>query len=442
MPPRGQPARHRAPAEPAAGPHAGQTSIRKAYEALGVEAFYSSHGARYTNPHEQQIFAAIAALMGRTPAAVWLGLGELPRAEPEDEGDDVEGEGEGAAGGAGCGVGDAHGAGGDATRSVAAATAAAGLAEEDAAGASAAALAAALAAAGLSPPVPLRVLDLACGSGEATAGLAAWNSQHPRPARPAGGGPQGGRGGEPGPDDDRGGGGGEPVVLPYDLRITACDPYTGAAYLARTGRPAQPWSFEDLADGCLGEWAGEAGEAALAAAAAAAAGGRRGGGANGRSKGAAARGARVPGSGSGSAGRGVVGGGGGGGSGCAANSASGGEAGGGGSGGALFDMIICSFALHLCEPSRLYGTLHALSYGGRWLAVLAPHKQPEVRPEHGWALVRSSRTERTHTRLYRSLNVPTVAPLAVPDAAEGVAAAAVVATAAAAAAPVREGVGR
>lgn len=34
-----------------AGPHAGQDSIRQAYDAMGPQAFYSMHGERYTNPH-------------------------------------------------------------------------------------------------------------------------------------------------------------------------------------------------------------------------------------------------------------------------------------------------------------------------------------------------------------------------------------------------------
>ena len=40
------------------------------------------------------------------------------------------------------------------------------------------------------------------------------------------------------------------------LQITGCDPFTQAAYLARTGNAAQSWSFEDIASGCLDEhWA-------------------------------------------------------------------------------------------------------------------------------------------------------------------------------------------
>jgi SAM-dependent methyltransferase len=58
-----------------------------------------------------------------------------------------------------------------------------------------------------------QVLDLACGSGEATLVLRELGVQH----------------------------------------ITGCDPYTGAAYLARTGWIARPDSFEDIATGSLSD---------------------------------------------------------------------------------------------------------------------------------------------------------------------------------------------
>ena len=65
--------------------------------------------------------------------------------------------------------------------------------------------------------VPLRrVLDLGCGSGEATAALTSW-------------------------------------VGAAECAVEACDPYTHAAYQRRMGRPAHQWSFEDVAAGVLDE---------------------------------------------------------------------------------------------------------------------------------------------------------------------------------------------
>ncbi|PNW73285.1 hypothetical protein CHLRE_14g627455v5 [Chlamydomonas reinhardtii] len=435
----------------AAGPHAGQASIRQAYDAMGVQQFYASHGARYTNPHEGQIFAALCQLLDSTPAAVWLGLQELSgqtrqHQQQQSDADAEEGEGEGEgegeedgqdAGAEGEGQHDGGGAGGGgACGGYRACTA-----EE------AAAIAAAVTA-GLAAPVPLRVLDLACGSGEASACLMEWNRLRPLGGRPAagaaagagagagggagagagagggagggvGGGARGGGGagaaagagagggGAPGVPGVGGTSGGKrskqraapPPLLPYELRLTACDPYTRDAYVARTGRAAESWSFEDIADGCIDDYlcyGGGCSSGAAATAGAAAAG--------------AGAGAAAAAAGAGSS---SSGGGGGGGS----------SSGGGGGVGVAFDLVVCSFALHLCEASRLYGTLTALARSARWLLVLAPHKLPYVRQEYGWRLERLSRVERTHVRLYRSLAVPAADAAAAAEVAAAAAAA-------------------
>jgi hypothetical protein len=41
-------------------------------------------------------------------------------------------------------------------------------------------------------------------------------------------------------------------------------------------------------------------------------------------------------------------------------------------------MTVCSFALHLADPSVLFSLLYSLSTRSKWLIVLAPHKKPEV----------------------------------------------------------------
>ncbi|KAG8760333.1 hypothetical protein FRC14_003345 [Serendipita sp. 396] len=85
------------------------------------------------------------------------------------------------------------------------------------------------------------------------------------------------------------------------------------------------------------------------------------------------------------------------------------------------EMAICSFALHLIEtPSQLYGLLTELSQKTRWLVVIAPHKKPEIKSSWGWlqwnlatweSTEMGSRDpgseilqERVHLRVYRSLN--------------------------------------
>lgn len=85
------------------------------------------------------------------------------------------------------------------------------------------------------------------------------------------------------------------------------------------------------------------------------------------------------------------------------------------------DMIICSFALHLVEtPSQLFGLLWELSQKARWLVVIAPHKKPEMKYGWGWqqwdigSWTRAEHGQsragieilqhRVHLRAFRSLN--------------------------------------
>jgi 2-polyprenyl-3-methyl-5-hydroxy-6-metoxy-1,4-benzoquinol methylase len=126
------------------------------------------------------------------------------------------------------------------------------------------------------------VLDLACGSGEATLAL-------------------------------RGLGAGS---------IDGIDPYTGAAYLARTGQAAEACSFEQIAAGALD--------------------GRR------------------------------------------------------------YGLIVCSYALHLAEPSRLPQLAWQLSRLAPALLLLTPHKRPVLRPEWGWHMAGELRVQRVRARLYQA----------------------------------------
>lgn len=69
------------------------------------------------------------------------------------------------------------------------------------------------------------------------------------------------------------------------------------------------------------------------------------------------------------------------------------------------DIVVCSFALHLCPKGELWGLLYALSCAARWLVVLAPGKGPEVGGDAGWERVgREVVVERVRGRVYRSLN--------------------------------------
>lgn len=146
---------------------------------------------------------------------------------------------------------------------------------------------AALAAARARWPLDLgNVLDLACGSGEMTIAL-----------RHAG-----------------------------CAAVTGIDPYTGAAYAARTASEAEPLTFAQIAAGALE--------------------------------------------------------------------------------GRHYTLIVCSFALHLAEPSRMPLLSYRLSRCSGTLLVLSPHKRPLLRPEWGLALYEEFVVQRVHTRLYKRAEGP------------------------------------
>jgi hypothetical protein len=87
--------------------------------------------------------------------------------------------------------------------------------------------------------------------------------------------------------------------------IEACDPYLFAQYERRTGRPAERFSFEDVAAGALA--------------------------------------------------------------------------------GRTYSLVVCSFALHLVEPSRLPAVCQQLSLVSPALLVLTPHKRPDIHTSWGWS---------------------------------------------------------
>jgi SAM-dependent methyltransferase len=123
------------------------------------------------------------------------------------------------------------------------------------------------------------VLDLACGSGEATLAL-----------------------------------------REHGALVVGADPFTGAAYLARTGSAALPLSFEQIARGDLA--------------------------------------------------------------------------------GQTYSLIVCSFALHLLERSRLPALCLALSQLSPALLVVTPHKRPAIEAAWGWTLREEILQDRVRARLY------------------------------------------
>jgi SAM-dependent methyltransferase len=70
--------------------------------------------------------------------------------------------------------------------------------------------------------------------------------------------------------------------------------------------------------------------------------------------------------------------------------------------GRAYTLVVCSFALHLCEPSRLPAVAYQLSLVAPALLILTPHKRPHLRPEWGWELVGENVVERVRSRFYQS----------------------------------------
>jgi SAM-dependent methyltransferase len=70
--------------------------------------------------------------------------------------------------------------------------------------------------------------------------------------------------------------------------------------------------------------------------------------------------------------------------------------------GRRYAAIVCSMALHLCEPSRLPEVCLALAEAGRALVIVTPHKRPVIRSGWGWTLVdeRLDPEHRLRTRRY------------------------------------------
>jgi SAM-dependent methyltransferase len=71
-----------------------------------------------------------------------------------------------------------------------------------------------------------------------------------------------------------------------------------------------------------------------------------------------------------------------------------------------YTLIVCSFAMHLVEPSRLPRLAMQLSLIGDRLLILTPHKRPQIRSEWGWLVEGERVVQRVRSRLYRSTSRP------------------------------------
>ncbi|ETO35551.1 conserved fungal protein [Reticulomyxa filosa] len=86
-----------------------------------------------------------------------------------------------------------------------------------------------------------------------------------------------------------------------------------------------------------------------------------------------------------------------------------------------YDMILCSYALHLCsEKSLLQSLCWNLHLISSYLLIVTPHKKPDISVCWGWSLLYESLIDRVRFRFYKSQrladkaemikNIPTNAP--------------------------------
>jgi methyltransferase family protein len=70
--------------------------------------------------------------------------------------------------------------------------------------------------------------------------------------------------------------------------------------------------------------------------------------------------------------------------------------------GRRYSLIVCSFAMHLVEESRLAGLAYRLGRIAPRLLILTPHKRPVIRAEWGWEVEEERVMHRIRARVYRS----------------------------------------
>jgi len=65
-----------------------------------------------------------------------------------------------------------------------------------------------------------------------------------------------------------------------------------------------------------------------------------------------------------------------------------------------YSIVICSFAMHLLEKSKLPIFLYKLSQISDQLLIISPHKRPIVKDEWGWLIKNEMSLDKVRTRLF------------------------------------------
>ena len=68
--------------------------------------------------------------------------------------------------------------------------------------------------------------------------------------------------------------------------------------------------------------------------------------------------------------------------------------------GQSYSIIVCSFAMHLVDASRLPALCWELAQIAPQLMILTPHKRPILREDWGWRLHEEILHQRVRARLY------------------------------------------
>lgn len=71
--------------------------------------------------------------------------------------------------------------------------------------------------------------------------------------------------------------------------------------------------------------------------------------------------------------------------------------------GRYYNTIICSFALHLADESKLPNICWNLSQICDNLVILTPHKRPEIKSEWGFELESEIKEDKVRVRIYKSI---------------------------------------
>jgi hypothetical protein len=68
----------------------------------------------------------------------------------------------------------------------------------------------------------------------------------------------------------------------------------------------------------------------------------------------------------------------------------------------IYSLIVCSFAMHLVEESRLPTLCYTLAALAPDLLILTPHKRPQIKAAWGWQLREEIVIDRVRARWYHS----------------------------------------